>query len=71
MARYTHEPLTVRDFLPRLERCGVPKFAAATCVLDPDRPDFAAVAARKPVVAVILRQSARNAVSPDQTSWKY
>jgi predicted nucleic acid-binding protein len=26
--RYTHEPLAVRDFLPRLERCGVPKFAA-------------------------------------------
>lgn len=25
---YTHEPLTVRDLLPRLERCGVPNFAA-------------------------------------------
>lgn len=28
VARYTHEPLTVRDLLPRLERCGVPTFAA-------------------------------------------
>lgn len=28
VARYTHEPLTVRDLLPRLERCGVPNFTA-------------------------------------------
>jgi len=28
VARYTHEPMAVRDLLPRLERCGVPKFAA-------------------------------------------
>lgn len=28
VACYTHEPLTVRDLLPRLKRCGVPRFAA-------------------------------------------
>lgn len=28
VARYSHAPLGVRDLLPRLERAGVPKFAA-------------------------------------------
>jgi predicted nucleic acid-binding protein len=28
VAGYTHEPLTVRELLPRLKRCGVPRFAA-------------------------------------------
>lgn len=28
IARYTREPLAIRDLLPRLERCGVPTFAA-------------------------------------------